>query len=233
MSSSQSHGSGSSSATPSNYWQEQLQNHCKAARLREPVWNILSDRRAVPSTFILASYQLRYRLTPETTIIKPATPFAASSRDFEHGVRSIFGPKDKLIADPRPLSLETCRSLHNFYSVISSSSKVVSLTNVHTGGRTAWSSTVLVEGQYIPARYWYDGQYLHNAKEDAAEVALQRLRGQQAYRQQQQPQPLGGQSSPVQNGNTGFGPVGQQTSLSGGTVSPSGQGRGGWAWRGS
>ncbi|KAI9822096.1 MAG: hypothetical protein M1826_000556 [Phylliscum demangeonii] len=43
------------------------------------------------------------------------------------------------------------------------------------GGRTAWSSTVTVGNQNIPARYWYDGQYLHNAKEDAAEVALQKL----------------------------------------------------------
>ncbi|KAK5006343.1 hypothetical protein LTR39_005686 [Cryomyces antarcticus] len=43
------------------------------------------------------------------------------------------------------------------------------------GGRTAWSSTVMVQGQYIPARYWYDGQYVNNAKEDAAEVALQKL----------------------------------------------------------
>ncbi|KAK4972585.1 hypothetical protein LTR66_011280 [Elasticomyces elasticus] len=43
------------------------------------------------------------------------------------------------------------------------------------GGRTAWSSTVQVGGQFIPARYWYDGQYVNNAKEDAAEVALQRL----------------------------------------------------------
>jgi hypothetical protein len=44
------------------------------------------------------------------------------------------------------------------------------------GGRTAWSSTVTVNGQHIPARYWYDGQYVNNAKEDAAEVALQHLR---------------------------------------------------------
>jgi hypothetical protein len=43
------------------------------------------------------------------------------------------------------------------------------------GGRTAWSSTVTVSGQNISARYWYDGQYLHNAKEDAAEVALKVL----------------------------------------------------------
>ncbi|KAJ5090515.1 hypothetical protein N7532_009199 [Penicillium argentinense] len=40
------------------------------------------------------------------------------------------------------------------------------------GGRTAWSSTVTVQGQNIAARYWYDGQYINNAKEDAAEVAL-------------------------------------------------------------
>lgn len=29
----------------------------------------------------------------------------------------------------------------------------------------------------IAARYWYDGQYVNNAKEDAAEVALQQLTG--------------------------------------------------------
>lgn len=42
----------------------------------------------------------------------------------------------------------------------------------NAGGRTAWSSTVTVQGQNISARYWYDGQYINNAKEDAAEVAL-------------------------------------------------------------
>lgn len=40
------------------------------------------------------------------------------------------------------------------------------------GGRTAWSSTVTVQGRNIPARYWYDGQFINNAKEDAAEMAL-------------------------------------------------------------
>ncbi|KAL3423773.1 hypothetical protein PVAG01_05519 [Phlyctema vagabunda] len=45
------------------------------------------------------------------------------------------------------------------------------------GGRTAWSSTVTVNGQNISARYWYDGQYVDNAKEDAAEVALKHLSG--------------------------------------------------------
>ncbi|RQM07718.1 hypothetical protein DH86_00001748, partial [Scytalidium sp. 3C] len=43
------------------------------------------------------------------------------------------------------------------------------------GGRTAWSSTVTVQGQSISARYWYDGQYVNNAKEDAAELALKHL----------------------------------------------------------
>ncbi|MCJ1294358.1 hypothetical protein MMC34_005916 [Xylographa carneopallida] len=50
-------------------------------------------------------------------------------------------------------------------------------------GRTAWSSTVTVASpsshpnsrQKLSARYWYDGQYVHNAKEDAAEVALRTL----------------------------------------------------------
>jgi len=44
------------------------------------------------------------------------------------------------------------------------------------GGRTAWSATVTVQNQNIAARYWYDGQFLNNAKEDAAEVACTRLR---------------------------------------------------------
>ncbi|EMC93458.1 hypothetical protein BAUCODRAFT_240803 [Baudoinia panamericana UAMH 10762] len=43
------------------------------------------------------------------------------------------------------------------------------------GGRTAWSCTVIVNGQHVPARYWYDGQYVNNAREDAAERALQML----------------------------------------------------------
>ncbi|KAJ5675758.1 hypothetical protein N7462_008655 [Penicillium macrosclerotiorum] len=48
----------------------------------------------------------------------------------------------------------------------------------NAGGRTAWSSTVTVQGQNIAARYWYDGQYINNAKEDAAEVALKTLNQQ-------------------------------------------------------
>ncbi|KAL6875019.1 hypothetical protein J3F83DRAFT_712946 [Trichoderma novae-zelandiae] len=40
------------------------------------------------------------------------------------------------------------------------------------GGRTAWSSQVTIEGQTLAARYWYDGKNLENAKEDAAELAL-------------------------------------------------------------
>ena len=60
------------------------------------------------------------------------------------------------------------------------------------GGRTAWSSTVTIPSptsptnqQTVQARYWYDGTYINNAKEDAAEVALRVLTGG------------GGASSPV------------------------------------
>ncbi|KAK6345055.1 hypothetical protein TWF718_006993 [Orbilia javanica] len=45
------------------------------------------------------------------------------------------------------------------------------------GGRTAWSATVVIGGVPVSARYWYDGDYLGNAKEDAAEVALGLLHG--------------------------------------------------------
>jgi hypothetical protein len=43
------------------------------------------------------------------------------------------------------------------------------------GGRTAWSCVLSVAGNTFAARYWYDGQYVHNAKEDAAELALRSL----------------------------------------------------------
>lgn len=40
------------------------------------------------------------------------------------------------------------------------------------GGRTAWSSYVIVQGRQINARFWYDLPYAHQAREDAAEEAL-------------------------------------------------------------
>lgn len=43
-----------------------------------------------------------------------------------------------------------------------------------------------IGGQHIAARYWYDGQYVNNAREDAAERALQAL-GQMAPPQGPQP----------------------------------------------
>ncbi|QPC69654.1 hypothetical protein HYE68_000406 [Fusarium pseudograminearum] len=45
------------------------------------------------------------------------------------------------------------------------------------GGRTAWSSTVTVHGQKVPARFWYDGKNINNAREDAAECAVKWLTG--------------------------------------------------------
>jgi hypothetical protein len=52
-----------------------------------------------------------------------------------------------------------------------------------------------VQGANFPARFWYDGQYVNNAREDAAEKALQTLgvipsppQPQPAHLQQQQQQ---------------------------------------------
>ncbi|EME44070.1 hypothetical protein DOTSEDRAFT_71766 [Dothistroma septosporum NZE10] len=69
------------------------------------------------------------------------------------------------------------------------------------GGRTAWSCMVTVHGQNIQARFWYDGQYVNNAREDAAERALQLLGvyrtppTQQPTHLQQQPGQMYGVSS--------------------------------------
>jgi hypothetical protein len=46
-----------------------------------------------------------------------------------------------------------------------------------TGGRTAWSSIVVVNGSHYSARFWYDGAYMDQAREDAAEMALRNLTG--------------------------------------------------------
>jgi hypothetical protein len=50
-----------------------------------------------------------------------------------------------------------------------------------TGGRTAWSYTVDVEDWNVPARFWYDGANISNAREDAAEVMLTRLKSPNVY----------------------------------------------------
>lgn len=56
-----------------------------------------------------------------------------------------------------------------------------SLLTPDLGGRTAWSSTVTVEDWNRSARHWYDGQFIHNAREDAAEVMLIQLRNPAVY----------------------------------------------------
>ncbi|KAK2739287.1 hypothetical protein FQN57_006622 [Myotisia sp. PD_48] len=43
------------------------------------------------------------------------------------------------------------------------------------GSRTAWSSVVTINGKEYSARYFYDGDYLYNAYEDASEVAYKKL----------------------------------------------------------
>ncbi|KAF2455132.1 hypothetical protein BDY21DRAFT_79644 [Lineolata rhizophorae] len=65
---------------------------------------------------------------------------------------------------------------------------VYNISSDRRGGRTAWSCTIEVEGRRIPARYWYDGNFIHNAREDAAEMALQYLNQLQQHQQQQSPQ---------------------------------------------
>ncbi|KAK3332042.1 hypothetical protein B0T22DRAFT_484594 [Podospora appendiculata] len=54
---------------------------------------------------------------------------------------------------------------------------VFQIVSDRRGGRTAWSSRVTVHGTVHSARFWYDGKNLVNAKEDAAEVALNWLTG--------------------------------------------------------
>lgn len=43
------------------------------------------------------------------------------------------------------------------------------------GGRTAWSTIAVISNIQYPARFWYDGSRMEQAKEDAAEFALGHL----------------------------------------------------------
>jgi hypothetical protein len=43
---------------------------------------------------------------------------------------------------------------------------------MQTGGRTAWSTIAVINNTQYPARFWYDGSRIEQAKEDAAEMAL-------------------------------------------------------------
>jgi hypothetical protein len=63
------------------------------------------------------------------------------------------------------------------YNPHKSSRLVWSCTDGLTGGRTAWSTIALVNGTPYAARFWYDGSFMDQAKEDAAEMALRNLTG--------------------------------------------------------
>lgn len=45
-------------------------------------------------------------------------------------------------------------------------------TDTQIGGRTAWSTIAVINNIQYPARFWYDGSRMEQAKEDAAEFAL-------------------------------------------------------------
>lgn len=76
-----------------------------------------------------------------------------------------------------------------------SASRSRSNTEVHPGGRTAWSTICCVNGAQYPARFWYDGAFLEQAKEDAAEIALRKLTG--CTDQNSQPPPASQYSRPL------------------------------------
>ncbi|KAJ5731126.1 uncharacterized protein N7483_005634 [Penicillium malachiteum] len=129
--------------------------HCRRAKLAPPVFNIVSDRRGTyPISVFLPAY----------TFLLP--PFVISLHNpFITPLYLLFYPS------------HGCLGFFSSGIYALSISTIIACLGI-TGGRTAWSSTVSVHGRNIAARYWYDGQYINNAKEDAAEVALQLLNQQ-------------------------------------------------------
>lgn len=149
---------------------DRVQDHCRRTKLAAPIFNIVSDRRGtVPDSLCF------FPLPPSFHLENPTIPalfvYRFVCRGFipyvvlDHCV-GIAGVELRRTARTPTFSSESLTADANRPCV------------GITGGRTAWSSTVLVQGRSIAARYWYDGQYINNAKEDAAEVALLQLQNQ-------------------------------------------------------
>lgn len=68
--------------------------------------------------------------------------------------------------------MELYVSTHRLFWILTAGDTDNLLFWILLGGRTAWSSKVLVQGHEIAARYFYDGDHVNNAREDAAERAL-------------------------------------------------------------
>ncbi|GAB7339830.1 hypothetical protein MBLNU457_6370t2 [Dothideomycetes sp. NU457] len=126
-----------------------------------------------------------------------STRSSASARGFsstwqtrlasECSSRGFQPPCYEMFSDRRDALMRTARdklnNMHQPPHIVASTPKPEHATqgpqqpaaNDSTGGRTAWSSTVSINGQGYSARYWYAGDHANNAREDAAEVALQRM----------------------------------------------------------
>ncbi|KAL2050540.1 hypothetical protein ABVK25_009209 [Lepraria finkii] len=117
------------------------------------------------------SYSNSYNSSRSSTLISsPSSPFASSTLSrmaSPGGANSGVAQRSSTWQDKLEEHCQNRRIPLPSYNVLSD----------RRGKRTAWSCTVSVGGQNIPARYWYDGQYVNTAKEDAAEAALKKLVG--------------------------------------------------------
>ena len=89
-------------------------------------------------------------------------------------VSDVLGPQ-RSVLDPAAHSHFYTFHKFTWVSLMSSTTDLQAPADILLGGRTAWSSTVQVNGSTYQARYWYDGTFSNNAMEDAAEGALIRL----------------------------------------------------------
>ncbi|KAF3801601.1 hypothetical protein GCG54_00014817 [Colletotrichum gloeosporioides] len=87
---------------------------------------------------------------------------------------NILPPVFQIVSDRRG---KLCPPREKAHTHLSSVGVTNGSSPLVTGGRTAWSSRVTVHGRTLSARFWYDGKNLNNAKEDAAEMALNYLTG--------------------------------------------------------
>ena len=114
-------------------------------------------------------------------VIRFSLPYEALLNGMQTGIcrsNQFQDPVYNLISDRRGKSgFQACYQKH----LVS-----IDVIDKVPGGRTAWSSTVTVTRANPPtqhnlrARFWYDGTYIDNAKEDAAEVAVLLLTGSAA-----------------------------------------------------
>lgn len=126
----------------------------------------------------------RPNMSPVSTASSPASSASATSSKYQEqlkGMNQYAIDALGLSNRKKHIAATTSSGSHNGVSYLingvstSHNKPLLSRADQDSGGRTAWSSDVCVNGKYISAKFWYEGNRTAQAAEDAAQRALMDL----------------------------------------------------------